>query len=177
MLSVKVGGEQQFFCPNFVLQSYSIEGQSGTEIEWPSELKTKYEFYHGINERFVNPYITFKKGENGENVASEPTFSDQAKEFLVKCFQIANNLWFTLTSENFEIEKDGLKFSFESKLDESKEDKVSFSKSLTITQVGSGDHVYHFWSRDYPKEKYAELLQGVPINVQAEAPIVSSAPE
>jgi hypothetical protein len=103
MLSIKAGGEQAFFCPNFVLQSYNIEGQSGTEIEWPSQLQTKYEFYHSVNEGFVSPYVTFKKGENGENVSCSPTFSDQAKEFLVKCFQISNNLWFDATVQNFEI--------------------------------------------------------------------------
>jgi hypothetical protein len=79
MLSLNAGGEQIYFCPNFVLQSYSIEGQSGTEIEWPSELKTKYDFYHSVNEGFVSPYVTFKKDENGENVSCPPNFSDQAK--------------------------------------------------------------------------------------------------
>lgn len=112
MLSLNAGGEQIYFCPNFVLQSYSIEGQSGTEIEWPSELKTKYDFYHSVNEGFVSPYVTFKKDENGENVACSPSFSDQAKEFLIKCFQISNNCWFDGAIQNFEIEKDGLKFSF-----------------------------------------------------------------
>ena len=86
-----------------MLQSYNIEGQSGTEIEWPSQLQTKYEFYHSVNEGFVSPYVTFKKGENGENVFCSPNFSDQAKEFLVKCFQISNNLWFDATVQNFEI--------------------------------------------------------------------------
>jgi len=125
----------------------------------------------------VSPYITYKKGENGVNAPSEPNFSDQAKEFLVKSFQITNNFWFDVTPESFVIEKDGLKFSFESKLDESQQDKVTFSKSLTITQKGSGDHIFHHWSRDYSKEKYAELLQGIPIKVNAEVPIDSSVPE